>query len=191
MFFHPLSHGDDNEMFDLAAETIKTQQAEFIVVNGSEGQALGDNTPGKAWAGKDEYILQLTNRGVKPEQIVLSQPAYHTRQNNDMYTQVAAQRGWKTAVTLNQPQQLLRATLGQIKAMEQQNYWMRVYSIYPEPWEANKEIFGPQGASQTKRFKLIGPEFDRILNYQKKGDKGDLASFDELFDYISRRKTIV
>lgn len=187
VFLHPLSHGDDNEMFPLAAKLISEGKAQFIVTNGSDGEKLGNTQPGVAWAGKEEYIRRLISVGVPEHKIILSRPAFHTRQNNDAFQEIAEQKKWKSAITLNQPQQLLRATLGQIRTMQQNNYWIRLYSIYPEPWEAARQIYGSQGARQDRRFTLLLSDFERILNYQS---KGDLATFDEFFKYIKNRSNI-
>jgi hypothetical protein len=187
VFLHPLSHGDDDEMFPLAAKLITEGKAQCIVTNGSNGEKLGDTKPGVAWAGKEEYIRRLTSAGVPEDKIILSRPAFHTRQNNDVFQEIAEQKGWKSAATLNQPQQLLRATLGQIRTMQLSNYWMRLYSIYPEPWEAAKRVYGSQGAQQDRRFTLLPSDFERILNYQS---KGDLATFKEFFKYIANRSNI-
>lgn len=188
VFLHPLSHGDDNEMFPLAAKLLKSGRARFVVINGSEGQAIGDPTHGKAWAGREEYIRRLKEVGVNQEdQIIVAGPGLHTRENNDVFLNVAKEKKWKTAVTLNQPQQVLRATLGQIRTMERYPYWMRLYSIFPEPWDA-KKVFGSQGAEEVWRHKLLGDEYNRIKTYQA---KGDLATFEEFFAYIKKRPKII
>lgn len=187
VFLHPLSHGDDTELFPVAAKLISEGKATYVIVNGSDGQALNDPTPGKAWAGKDEYIRQLQECGVDKSKIILSKPAFHTRENNDVFLEIAQKHGWKTAVTLNQPQQLLRATLGQIQVMKDANYWMRIYAIYPEPWDASKHVHGSQGAIQTRRFNLLPADVERILTYQQ---KGDIATFDEFFNYMAKRSQI-
>jgi hypothetical protein len=187
VFLHALSYDDDDEMFPLAASYIKEGKAKYIVVNGSDGRRFEGQTPGEAWAGKDEYIRRLKELGVNEDQIVVSAPALHTRQANDAYLDTAKAKGWKTAVTLNQPQQLLRAELGQIQAMKKKDYWMRVYTSFPLPWDEEKEVYGQQGKEKEPRYKLLGKEYERILDYQ---GKGDLASFDEFFDYMDKRAEI-
>lgn len=189
IFFHAMSFGDDDEMFPLAASLLNSGQAEAVVINGFDGETLNDKTPGKASTGKDDYISRLMAEGVDRTQIILSEPAYYTRQACDAYAKVAKQLGWKSAITLNQPQQLLRATLGQIKVMSkpEQNYPMRVYATCPRPWDSQKIVSGNQGASKGARFDLIASELERILTYQ---DKGHLASFEEFFAYMAERSGI-
>lgn len=187
IFFHAMSYGDDDEMFPLAASYLREGKAKYIVVNGSNGRGFYDPTPGKAWAGKEDYARRLKELGVTEDQIKVSKPGLHTRQQNDFYLDLAKDNGWKTAVTLNQPQQLLRAQLGQIKVMEEKGYWMRVYAAYPEPWDAAKVVRGSQGEEQERRWKKIGKDYDRILTYQK---QGMLVSFDEFFDYMKKRSEI-
>jgi hypothetical protein len=184
-----MSYGDDRELFPLAAKLINNDEAKYLMINGSDGEAVKDPRPGAAWAGKDEYIRQLKENGVPMDKIILSKPALHTYQANIEYLKTAMEHDFKTAVTLNQPQQLLRATLGQICAMDRKKYWMRLYSTYSEPWEAARLVQGPQGDVKTPRFELLGKaEFDRIMTYQK---NGDLASFEEFLAYIKKRPEIV
>ena len=143
--------------------------------------------PAEAWAGKDVYIKKLKDLGVKESQIVLSRAAFHTFDANNANQEVAIEKGWKTAVTVNQPQQLVRATLGQIKSMQNSNYWMRLYSTYSEPWDAGKEVSGNQGLQKSRRFTMIASDYDRIERYQK---QGNLATYKEFFDYIKKRPEI-
>lgn len=187
VFLHTMSYGDDDELFPLAAKLIKEGGADYIITNGGNGEAVDDPTPGAAWAGKDVYIRRLIEQGVDPKKIILSEPALHAYEANLKYLKAAEELGLKSAVTVNQPQQLVRATLGQLKAMEKLNYWMRVYSLFPEPWEAQREVKGNQGKETKRRFKMIGSDFDRISTYQA---KGDLAAYEEFFDYISKRDSI-
>lgn len=192
VFLHALSYGDDDEMFPLAALYIKEGKAKYIVVNGSDGRRFGGQTPGEAWAGNAEYIRRLKDLGVKEDQIVESAPALHTRQANDAYLELAKQRGWKTAVTLNQPQQLLRSQLGQIQSMAEKKYKMRVYATFPLPWNEEKIVRGPQGVNPEDqkwepRYKLLAKEYDRILERQ---GTGELVSFDEFFEYMKKRSEI-
>jgi hypothetical protein len=188
VFLHPLSHKDDDEMFPLAASLIKSGRAGYIVTNGSDGQAMGDPSPGKAWAGRDVYLRRLVEAGVPEEKILFSLPCMHTRENNDFFLEVARRHGWKRIITLNQPQQLLRATLGQIRSMQLSGYWMRVYATCPRPWDFQREVFGSQGAQQVRRLELLKPELGRVITYQA---TGDLATFDEFFAYMARRSSIV
>ncbi len=64
---------------------------------------------------------------------------------------------------------------------------MRVYTIFPEPWDAAKKVYGSQGTIQNRRFAILGDEFDRVIAYQQ---KGDIATFDEFFAYMKKRPEI-
>jgi hypothetical protein len=187
IFLHPLSYGNDNEMFPFAAKMLADGKARYIVINGSQGEKIGGNIPGEAWAGKDVYIKRLKKKGVKEEQIIVAGSGMHTRESNDRFLEVAREHNFKSAVTLNQPEQLLRATLGQIKSMKNQNYLLRLYSAYPEPWEANKKVRGNQGAEPDRRYKMLPTDFERIKTYQA---KGDIASYQEFYKYMSEREKI-
>jgi hypothetical protein len=71
--------------------------------------------------------------------------------------------------------------------MQNSGYFLRLYSIYPEPREARKKVTGNQGTADARRFTMLPSDFDRISTYQA---KGDLASYDEFFEYISNRDAV-
>jgi len=184
LFFHGRAHKDDDHaLFNLAAQLYHQGTINTIVLVGTEGERFEGKTPGEAWPGKTAWTKRLQERGV--ERIVYSPPAYHARQDDDAFLAASKDQGWKRAVALTHPHQLVRAMLGMVKVMQEEDYWMVVYGLAPQTSDWHKQVFGSQGQNLMPRFGHIELEFDRILRYQ---EKGHLASFDELFDYILRMR---
>ncbi len=182
IFLHGRSFGDDDGLFELCKSLIDSGTARYVAINGSNGEKLNGTVAGEAWPGKDEYFKRLSDLGIK--NIFSTMPAFHTREENDAFLQLARERGWKSAITLSQPHQLLRAMRGQVKSMREQNYSMRIYGASPRPCDWQKTVFGSQGKEQKPRFEHIEHELLATYSY------GDLASYDELIAYFSRRPNI-
>ena len=183
LFFHGRSHGDDDGLFEIAAEFYR--HGTRIVLNGSDGERRGGITPGEAWPGKAPWTERLKALGVTD--IVYSEPAFDSKQENEAFLDLAMNRGWKSGAILTQPHQAVRAFLGMVKSMADHGYWMRVYAVSPKSTLWWKPVYGSQGAAEILRFGHIEEEFNRIRPYQQ---KGDLACFAILFDYLQRRSEI-
>lgn len=186
LFFHGRSHGDDDGLFELVAELVTGGMVGHVALNGSDGERLGDSRPGVAWPGKQIYMDRLAAFGIG-KAIVCSRPAFHNKDENEAFLEFAMARGWRTGIVLTQPHQLLRTFLGMVKSMAVHGYWMRAYAVAPKSTAWWKDVFGSQGAESKRRFLHIEEEFKRVPLYQQ---KGDLATFDELFEYLKRRSEI-
>lgn len=183
LFFHARSFGDDDGLFKIAADF--HARGARVVINGSCGERQVGTKPGEAWPGKAAYLERL--RAVGVADTLSSEPAFNTKQENEMFLKLAVEKKWRSAAILTQPHQMLRAFLGMVKSMATCNYWVRVYAVAPKFTDWCKEVHGSQGAKAMLRFDHIEEEFKRIPLYQQ---KGDLATFEELFEYLKRRESI-
>ena len=194
IFLHARAWFDEGGLFELAKTLNHEGMARNILINGSNGERIGNTHPQQAWPGKAEYRRGLCDVfAVRKENIFESTPAFHTREENLAFALFAAEKGWKSAITLTQPHQLLRAMLGQVRVMEASGNWIKVYGAYPRPCDWEKMVSGNQGNGEITRFSNIRDEMERITAYQqlKPGQaKADIASFEELFEYLKRRQTI-
>ncbi len=186
IFLHVRSHGDDDQIFQVAQGLhALAGGVPFILFTGTDGQRLGGTKPFEAWPGKAVYTKKLEELGIV--EVQHTKAAYHTRQENDSFLERAIQLNWKSAVILNGGIQLLRSFLGQIKVMQEQNYWMRIYAQCPRPYDLHKIVSPSQGGQPTRRMQQVETEMNNISKYQA---RGDIASFSDLFDYMKRRQTI-
>lgn len=186
LFFHNRSFGDYTGLFEIAGEAFHRGRTRFIAVTNNEGERFGSTTPFEANPGMTECIRLLTEvQQIPPEMIIAPETkAFHVRQENAAFLELSRQRSWRTGIILTQPHQLLRTMLGMVQAMEQQEYHMEVYTTAPSstPWQ--EVVRGSQGIDSKPRVEHIADELERIHHYQ---GTGELATFDQLFDYLNAR----
>ena len=188
LFLHNRSFGDYTGLFEMAQAMIRQDVVRFITVTNNEGERVGSTTPFEANPGISWCINQLIyGHHILPERILHpDMKAFHTREENDAFLELADERGWLSGVILAQPHQLLRATLGMVRAMIETGYAMAIYTAAPPdtPWQ--EVVSGNQGLQVKPRADHIRDELERVLKYQA---TGELASFDDLYAYLEARDT--
>ncbi len=179
---HARSFGDEGEVLDHAARLHLSENHPFILVNGSDGEGV---EPGKqAWAGRQKWVEELTHRGVTLMGMFESPPALHTKAENDVFLEYCKEHQYQPAYVVTQPHQIVRTMLGFVRSMRDKNFWMNMYASVPLGIAWWQEAYGPQGEKKLTRFDHMWEELRRIPQYQA---KGDLATFEELFDYLKKR----
>ncbi len=187
LLFHARAAGDEDGLFELAAELTDGTPARvwWVAINGSDDRRFGGIKPGEAWPGHDNYAFRLKSAGVN--RVRSSQWALHTREENSAFLELAIEQDWRVVAVLCQPHQAVRTMLGMVQAMAQRNHWLRVYVITPRSTSWEKEVFGRQGRVLEPRRDHIDDEFGAVLRYL---DSGELGTFEELFEYLLRRERI-
>ena len=177
VFFHARSfNGDDDGLFELASELTSTISENAVVINGGDGEGF---TPGtRVWPGKDEYTRRLQALGCK---VFPSNPASRTLEEGFEFSGLAEENGWKRAVVIGQPFQLLRIMRTHLKVMKKRKYHMDVYAVAPRSVDYNKVTSGNQGRSSIVRWSQMEMEFDRGALYEA---QGNLATIRELIEYM-------
>jgi len=194
LFLHAVSRdatGDkqdpESDFFLLAGALFKTERIKVIVINGSKGERYGKNIPGESWEGAISWQKKLESVGIPASAIIHSKGAYNTKEENINFLAVAQKNNWKTAAVLTVNYHFPRVFMGYIQTMKETGYWMLLYafSLRGVNWFA--PMTGSQGISKTSAYDLIEDELapSRFPVYTK---KGDLCSFEELFDYLRTRK---
>lgn len=185
VFFHDRSYGDFTNLFEMAGRMYRTGVVRFIATTNTDGARFGGNIPGEASPGKVWTRAQLRGQDV-PDELILhpDSVSHHTREENDAFLELSIQMKWKSAIILAQPHQLLREMLGMVIVMNKAEYLMEIYTAAPPitPWY--EVIRVNQGIEAKPRIENIADELQRISDYQQ---KGDLATFDELFAYLEAR----
>lgn len=184
-FFHARAWEDDDGLFCLAGHLYRTHKVNSISINGGEGGAMGSTIGGQNWPGQEQYRSRLQELGVGL--IYLTKPANNTKEENEMFLQLAMQRRWRSAIIIGQPHHILREFLGMIASMRDHAYWMRIYAAAPRTIDWTKLVYGSPSIPFTPRFDHIEEELNRIPKYQA---KGDLAQYHELFPYLRIRSSI-
>lgn len=186
LFFYGRSFGDETDLFELAASLYHEEIVSHIAIVNTEGQKFGSTAPFEAHIGKTEFRRRLRDLGVPDQKIVEPrEPGYHTRQETDAFMQLAREMAWTSSVSLSQPHQVLRIVLGTIKAAELTRYAVEIYSVYPKSTSWQGKVKGSQGAELKRRIDHADDELERIPIYQS---KGDIASFEELYNYLEKQE---
>lgn len=186
VFLHDRSFGDFINLFEMAARMYQSRVARFIATTNTDGARFGRNIPGEASYGKEWTIQHLIEQQIPRDSIYLPDiPSHHTREENTSFLDLSRKMGWRSGVILTQPHQLLRATLGMIYVMDQADYPMEIYTAAPPntPWHEVVRV--NQGIAEKPRIDNIDDEVLRIYLYQQ---RGDLATFEELFAYLEARE---
>lgn len=186
LFFHNRSFGDYTDLFEIAGEMFQRGRVRFIAVTNNEGERVGSTVPLEANPGKTWCINNLLAQGIPIESIIYPDTmAFHARQENDTFLKLSRQMRWRTGVILTQPHQLLRAMLGMVQTMNNDDYQMEVYTSAPisTPWQ--RVVSGNQGLESKPRIDHIQDEWERVRKYQA---AGYLATFEQLFDYLETRE---
>ena len=188
IFFHGRSfNGDDDGLFPLAQELVNSVSDNIVVVNGGNGEAYKHGDP-PAWPGKDNYVSRLQKLKCK---VILSEPAPRTLEEGFEFSKVAEDRGWKRAIVIAQPFQLLRILQVHLKVMQKRDYPMQIYAVAPRSVDWKKVTHGNQGRSDVSRFDQIEDEFNRLRHAGsdpkwREFQEENLASVPEVIEYLLR-----
>lgn len=172
------------DLFLLASDLYRAGMIKNIVIPGTEGERFGETVPHQANPGRTLWTSRLVRMEIPPEVIHHSKAGYHTKAEGDAFLEMAQKEGWRSAVSLTHPHQAVRAMLGLVRTINIQELNFDVYAVAPQTTNWGKRVKGSQGLERKSRFEHIEGEFERIIRYQ---EKGDLASFQELFAYLEQR----
>lgn len=151
---------------------------------------MRESTPRVAFAGKSIWTDRLVRLGVPQDRIIYAphlipgEHGFNTKDESDAFLKVCSEREFKTGVIVTQPHQVVRAMLGAVRTINKNGYEIGVWSVSPQSTDWGKRVKGSQGNELKPRMEHIEDEIKRVFAYQ---DKGDLASFSELLNYLKNR----
>lgn len=140
-----------------------------ITFNGSDGEDFKTKTPRKGWPGKDWYIRELTNRGVSEKNLLPTRPAFHTRDEADALVELACEKKWKRVGITTIPYHYPRFIACLVQAMKEGGYWLSAYAVPPTKIDWWHSMKSSQGNNDTTPFDEMPKDFERLLEYQKRG----------------------
>ncbi len=176
-------------VYQLMKDFYDHEVVKYIVLYGSEGQRFGDTIPNVVGPGKRFARDRLVKMGV-PNESILDSKLEDSRKNNTLeegkgMINLVKAHGWNRVVAVANPHQLLRATLGLVKIINNPaETTIDLWTAAPLNTDWNKRVRGAQGEHLGLRSDHITLENKRIPIYQ---DKGDIASFEEYFAYRESR----
>lgn len=177
-------------IFTDAADSVKSGQAKYIFLADSEGERVGETIPRTAYPGKSLWTDRLVKLGVKEGQIIYcpnpmpGERGFNTKTEAEAFLKKMNEMGLHTAAALTHPHQIVRAMLGIVKSINDTGSETDVWCMSPQSTDWNKKVRGSQGLELKPRIDHVQDEIDRIIKYQ---NKGDIASFEELNMYLTKR----
>lgn len=183
VFLFGRAKGDDNDaLFDVVSKLHLFSLAQTVLINGSEGEKQGGTIPCESWAGRTNWISQLTAHDIPLFHINTFPPAYNTAEESKYMVEHAKECGWKSAVIVAQPHQLLRCLAMTLYAMKEQQYMMKIYCACPRSVDWNEPCAGSQGAFDMPRSEHIGMEYSKVQSY-----RFNIATLPEVYKYLTNR----
>ena len=120
-------------------------------------------------------VAELKDLDVPEEAIIWEETAAHTRAEADSTLRIAKERGWKTLLIVTTEYHQYRAFLTWLKAIEDHGMDTTLIMASVEEY--------PSFHNDTREDALIR-EFDRIAQYQT---KGDVSSYPSGIEYLNKR----
>jgi hypothetical protein len=155
-----------------------------LVIPGYTGKEKGQGDTG--YPGPAIWRAELAVLGV-PDDHVLETcgKGYNTKTEMDDCLDLALRKDWSAIIGVTQLSHAMRAMLGTVKSLANLQVLsvIRVLPVWPQRIDWTRLCFGSQGKGPHPRAAWIDEEFERIPRYQ---EKGDLATLDELFQYLMR-----
>lgn len=174
--------------YQIAVDLYKQGMVRKIIIPGTEGERLGEDIPRMAHPGKTLMRNRLVGMGVMAEDVVFSELGFNTREEGDAFLRYSMEKNLFRAIALTNPHQIVRAMLGLVKKINDDHLPIAVYAVVPDPnkFDWGRMVKGSQGLELKPRFKHFYQELLGISTYQRKVPP-DLATFEELFEYIRIR----
>jgi hypothetical protein len=172
----------DDGVLSLAAQLHRLSGAP-VVIPGYCGVDHGQGLTG--YPGPRVWRDALALLGVPDHKVkVLTGSGCNTRTEMDDFLNWFVENGGETAMAVTQQPHALRAMLGTVKSLSERNLsHCVIVPMWPYLFDWNRACYGSQGEGRYPRIQWIDEEFDRIPRYQK---TGDLATLEQLFEYLSR-----
>lgn len=172
-------------LFKLVLDLYQQGMIKELGIPGTEGQQQGSEKRGVANPGKTLWTSRLVGMGIPQEHIHYADyEARNTKTEGDSFLKIMEENGWRRGIYIANPHQIVRAGLGLVRTINQQGLDMQVFAAVPPTTNWGRLVRGSQGKELKPRWEHINDERIRILLYHF---KGDLASFEELFEYLERR----
>lgn len=154
-----------------AVNLYKLGRAPVVAIVGSADDRLYGSFPSELVRNE---MLRL---GLPAEAVYFEKTAANTRAEAERAMRLAKERGWQRIVIVTSPHHQYRAFLTFLKAMRDAGLNLALVNA---PADLSWTEENPWG----RRADLLNQEFDRITNYQA---KGDVASYNDGTEYLIRK----
>jgi hypothetical protein len=174
----------------LFGQTPCNQDSSFSTALQSDAQniLILDTEPRSGYLGFSTWQYELLESGIDSGRI---QPVpmnqnipLNSRTESQALMQYVTQREIQSVEVIAPPFHQLRAFMTAITIALEENLKVAIYSRPGAAVSWHETVVHSQGELTAPRRELIHTELKRIETYQ---NKGDLASFDRILDYLNRR----
>ena len=111
----------------------------------------------------------------------------HTRSEAELLVRYARAHQWGSVIVCAASFHQVRAFASVVTIALREYPTLRIYSAPGTPLNWKNRVRHSQGALQNERKALIQEEYNRLVKYHK---KGDLASNDEILNYLDWRDSV-
>ncbi len=153
-----------------AAELFQQKFAPLVAIVGNANDHRYGSFP------SSEIRDEIVRRGVPETAMYFEEVASHTRAEAERAMELAQKKGWKSILILTSPHHKYRAFLTFLKAMHDADMDIQLISAVA-PLSLTEDT--PWG----RRADLLARNFDKIVEYQK---KGDVASYEDGVAYLKK-----
>ena len=165
------------------------QAAQFLLSHSCTSKLLILGTDAESgYPGFEEWKRQLLELGISTEQIERvkkeGSSALNTLVESEALIRLAKQEKYGSIFVVAPPFQQLRAFMTAVTVSTRVYPELLIYSYTGTAMPWKEEVVHSQGTLKAKRLELIQKEMERIEKYQ---NKGDLASFEQVLNYLNRR----
>ena len=168
------------------------QAAHFLLKNGLTHKILILNTKAKSgYPGFTEWKQQLHKLGLSADQIEgvnIGTPMLNTLIESKAVIRFARQHSYHSLFVVAPPFHQLRAFMTAVTVAFREYPELVIYSYPGVAMSWQKEVIHSQGTLKAKRRDLLKEELERIEKYQS---KGDLASLEQVLNYLNKRETVL
>ena len=174
----------------LFGQTACNQASSFCAALKSDAEHLLilDTQPRSGYPGFPAWQHELLNSGIDPRRIQPIPMDRNTPLNSRTESQAlmlyVRQKGFQSLEIIAPPFHQLRAFMTAITVALEENIDVALFSRPGTAVSWHETVVHSQGELTAPRSELIHTELARIETYQI---KGDLASFEQILDYLNRR----
>jgi hypothetical protein len=182
VFLFGQTSDNQGSAFATSRQLMLNNQAQKILCLGTE--------PMSGYPGYENWKLAFNKFGVAEDMIEPVPPVpedtamLHTRIEAESLINHAKKQNYKTLIVTAAPFQQPRAFMAAVTAAMRAYPELYLYSCPGKALPWREEVTHSQGEVQDTRAGLVEGEMERIQKYHA---KGDLASVEEVLDYLNKR----
>jgi hypothetical protein len=181
-FLYGQTIDNQSSVFSTARQLVNTGSTRKILIMGTG--ALSGYPGFQAWK---TALLDMGLAAELVEGAATDQSHLHTRIEARAAVCHALAKGYRSIHVIAAPFQQPRAFMTAVTIAIAEYPELLIYSQPGATLPWSESVVHSQGTLSGPRYKLIDSELERIKTYQA---KGDLASFEEVLDYLDRRNKL-